>query len=114
MEIPILAKLHVEHENKWKIWKIKITYIGYRHMAKRSKISGTYTTPFSIDLFDDVMYISFINKWCGGGNFIKIIHFPKCDRKIILGYLKEIVINNPSAVSLHDFKGMPAYILPKD
>lgn len=61
--------------------------------------------PFNINIFDDVIYICFVDGRRAGTHFIKKIKFPRCERKKILKYIEEVIIANPSSVELFDFKG---------
>lgn len=116
MEIGEFAQLHVECENKWKIWKIKNTYIALRHMATKQNIpKWPIIKPFIIDIFDDAVYIIFTNsKPRQGKHFIEKMEFPKRNRKIIMEYIKEIQTMNPAAITIHNFKGYPSAGSPND
>ncbi len=116
MEIDIIAQLHVEQENKWKIWKIKNTYIGQGYMAKKYRVPlWRQMTPFIVDIFDDAVYICFVDNRTGGGpHYIEKIEFTKSNRKKILEYLRTIEIGNPTYVTIHTFKGLPSAGSPKD
>ncbi len=115
MEIDVIAQLHVEHENKWKIWKIKNTYIELVYMAQKSNIpSQRRINPFIINIFNDAIFICFTNDKNPGDHFIQKIKIADSNRKIILKFLKDVALENPSVVELNYYDGLPSAGSPND
>lgn len=115
MEIDVIAQLHVEHENKWKIWKIKNTYIGQRYMAQIYNIpSRAGIKAFTINIFNDAIYICFVNDKKPDDHFIQKIKIADSNRKIILKFLKDVALENPSVVELNYYDGLPSAGSPND